>query len=82
MEIIGLASDHAGYDLKCIIKDHLEKLGYVTKDYGCDSSVSSDYPDFAHCAGILKLQDLQDIITMQIFVLCLPDLLMRVRQKR
>ena len=51
MEIIGLASDHAGYDLKCIIKDHLEKLGYVTKDYGCESSVSSDYPDFAHLIG-------------------------------
>ncbi|HEY5591144.1 MAG TPA: RpiB/LacA/LacB family sugar-phosphate isomerase [Paludibacter sp.] len=48
MKIIGLASDHAGYDLKCIIKDHLEKKGYDTKDYGCYSSLSCDYPDFAH----------------------------------
>ena len=51
MEIIGLASDHAGYDLKCVIKEHLEKIGYKTKDYGCDSSVSCDYPDYAHLIG-------------------------------
>jgi len=51
MEIIGLASDHAGYDLKCIIKEYLEKKGYAIKDYGCDSSVSCDYPDFAHLMG-------------------------------
>jgi len=51
MEIIGLASDHAGYELKCIIKEHLEKQGYVIKDYGCDSYESSDYPDFAHFIG-------------------------------
>ena len=51
MEIIGLASDHAGYELKCVIKEHLEKRGYVLKDYGNDSSVSSDYPDYAHLIG-------------------------------
>ncbi len=51
MKIIGLASDHAGYDLKCIIKKHLEKRGYGTKDYGCESSISCDYPDFAHLIG-------------------------------
>ena len=51
MEIIGLASDHAGYDLKCIIKEHLEKQGFMVKDYGSDSAVSSDYPDFAHLIG-------------------------------
>jgi len=51
MKIIGLASDHAGYDLKCIIKDHLEKQGYDIRDYGCDSSLTCDYPDFAHLIG-------------------------------
>jgi len=51
MKIIGLASDHAGYNLKCIIKEYLEKHGYETKDYGCDSSISCDYPDFAHLIG-------------------------------
>ena len=51
MEIIGLASDHAGYDLKCFIKEYLEKKGFTIKDYGCDSSVSCDYSDFAHLLG-------------------------------
>jgi len=51
MDIIGLACDHAGYDLKCVIKDHLAKIGYITKDFGCDSSVSCDYPDYAHLLG-------------------------------
>jgi len=51
MEIVGLASDHAGYDLKCTIKEHLEKHGFITKDYGCDSSLSCDYTDFAHLIG-------------------------------
>lgn len=51
MEIIGLASDHAGYELKRVIKEHLEKRGYVLKDYGNDSSASSDYPDYAHLIG-------------------------------
>jgi ribose 5-phosphate isomerase B len=51
MEIIGVASDHAGYDLKCLIIDYLEKKGYIIKDFGCNSPVSCDYPDFAHYLG-------------------------------
>ncbi|MCX6236357.1 MAG: RpiB/LacA/LacB family sugar-phosphate isomerase [Bacteroidia bacterium] len=51
MKIIGLASDHAGYDLKCYIKKYLEKIGFIIKDYGCDSSVGCDYPDYAHYIG-------------------------------
>jgi len=51
MKIIGLASDHAGYDLKVCIKEYLENLGYIIEDYGCDSSKSCDYPDYAHYLG-------------------------------
>jgi ribose 5-phosphate isomerase B len=51
MEIIGLASDHAGYDLKIYIKEYLEGLGYFIKDYGCYSDESCDYPDYAHYLG-------------------------------
>ena len=43
--IIGIACDHAGYDLKKYILNNL-KLEFV--DYGCDSSeISCDYPVFA-----------------------------------
>lgn len=51
MELIGLASDHAGYDLKCFIKSLLEERGLVVTDFGCNSSNSCDYPDFAHALG-------------------------------
>lgn len=48
METIGLASDHAGFELKAFLIEHLHSLGYKTKDYGCFSCDSVDYPDFAH----------------------------------
>jgi ribose 5-phosphate isomerase B len=51
MEIIGVASDHAGYDLKILIKEYLESKDFIVKDFGCHSNVSCDYPDFAHLLG-------------------------------
>lgn len=47
-QIIGLASDHAGYVLKQYVKEYLELHGIAFKDYGCYSEESCDYPDFAH----------------------------------
>ena len=46
--MIGLASDHAGYDLKQYVKQYLEEKGIEYKDYGTYSTDSCDYPDFAH----------------------------------
>ena len=45
---IALASDHAGFELKSAIILYLdkEKIGII--DFGCFSSESCDYPDFAH----------------------------------
>ena len=51
MEIIGVASDHAGYDLKRLIVLHLKDKGFIVRDFGCDSSVSCDYADYAHSLG-------------------------------
>jgi len=51
MQIVGLASDHAGYDLKRVIKEYLETKGVVVKDFGCHTTNSCDYPDFAHLLG-------------------------------
>ena len=48
MKIIGLASDHAGFDLKEHAKQWLESKGYSCKDFGTYSADSCDYPDFAH----------------------------------
>lgn len=48
MEIIGLASDHAGFELKQFVKQYLTEKGIPFKDYGTDSEASCDYPDYAH----------------------------------
>lgn len=48
MKIIGIAADHAGYELKEILKAWLKVKGFDIKDYGAFSSESSDYADFAH----------------------------------
>ncbi|MFN8206796.1 MAG: RpiB/LacA/LacB family sugar-phosphate isomerase [Bacteroidales bacterium] len=45
---IGVASDHAGYELKTRLVRYLELLGCEVRDYGAFSGESSDYPDFAH----------------------------------
>lgn len=46
--IIGLACDHAGFELKEYIKKLLEEKGLKYKDFGCYSTESVDYPDYAH----------------------------------
>lgn len=48
MEIIGLASDHAGFELKQFVKQYLTEKGIAFQDYGTYSEVSCDYPDYAH----------------------------------
>ena len=48
MKIVGLASDHAGFELKQYVKQWLEAKGLECKDFGTYSTDSCDYPDFAH----------------------------------
>lgn len=48
MTKIGLASDHAGFELKQFVKQYLDAKGISYVDYGTDSEQSCDYPDFAH----------------------------------
>lgn len=48
IKVIGLACDHAAYELKEYLKTVLDSKGIEYKDFGCFSSESVDYPDFAH----------------------------------
>lgn len=48
MNMIGLASDHAGFELKEFVKTWLDAKGMAYNDYGTYSTESCDYPDFAH----------------------------------
>lgn len=45
---IGMASDHAGYELKEHLKSLLGDMGYAVRDFGTHSAESMDYPDVAH----------------------------------
>ncbi len=47
-DVISIASDHAGYELKSEIKSYLETLGYAVVDCGCTAQQKCvDYPDYA-----------------------------------
>ena len=48
---IALGCDHGGYELKQYIVQVLEKMGHEYEDFGCYSTESCDYPDFAHRLG-------------------------------
>ncbi len=46
-DTIGIASDHAGYELKAVLKAELASLGFPVLDLGTTSAEASvDYPDF------------------------------------
>lgn len=44
---IAVGSDHAGFDLKEHLKDHLSRRGIEITDLGTSGPESVDYPDFA-----------------------------------
>lgn len=46
--MLGIAADHAGYELKKNLIAYLQELGYEVKDFGTHSAESMDYPDVAH----------------------------------
>jgi RpiB/LacA/LacB family sugar-phosphate isomerase len=47
MSRIIIGSDHAGFELKKILKDFIEQGGHKVTDVGTDSEEPVDYPDFA-----------------------------------
>lgn len=48
---IAIASDHAGYEYKEVLKSHLESKGFQIEDFGTYSAASVDYPDFIRPAA-------------------------------
>ncbi len=54
---IALGSDHAGYDLKTLVKSTLVDWGYEVVDLGTDNANDPvDYPDFAAAVGYAVVQ--------------------------
>lgn len=54
--IVGLASDHRGFEKKAKLIKYLEKKGLEVKDFGTNSSESCDFPDYSNllCDAIIN----------------------------
>ncbi len=48
---IAVAADHAGFELKALLKAELEGQGYTILDLGTNGPESVDYPDFGKALG-------------------------------
>ena len=46
---IAIASDHAGLELKSVLKNDLAEQGFSVLDLGTDSPESVDYPAAFYC---------------------------------
>lgn len=53
---LAIGGDHAGFDLKALLKQHLTNKGWELEDFGTNSPDSVDYPDFAHPVATLVEQ--------------------------
>ena len=53
---ITIGSDHAGFLLKKVLIEHLQKNGHQLNDVGTDSTAPVDYPDYAEAVakGVLQ----------------------------
>ncbi len=48
MKKVGIASDHAGYEMKEFVVGYLQAKGYEVYDFGTHSPESVDYADYGH----------------------------------
>jgi ribose 5-phosphate isomerase B len=58
--MIYIATDHAGYQLKEVLKQQITDLGYQVTDMGTFSEESCDYPDFIIPAAQKVAEDLEN----------------------
>ena len=49
---ITIGSDHAGFELKKVLIDHLRQQGHELIDVGTDSTRPVDYPDYAEAVAL------------------------------
>ena len=48
MRTLAIGGDHAGFELKQKLIEHLRRSGYEVRDAGTNNTESTDYPDYAH----------------------------------
>lgn len=54
---IAVASDHAGFELKQLVADHLRAVGHSVVDLGTNDTTSVDYPDYGAAIGRAVVDD-------------------------
>ena len=59
--IIAVASDHGGFALKNIVKEHLIERGFKVVDLGTDSEASVDYPVYGKACGEAVISGKADV---------------------
>lgn len=47
-ELIPIAADHAGFEMKERLRAALDEMGFKVQDVGAHSAASTDYADYAH----------------------------------
>ncbi|HXR85915.1 MAG TPA: RpiB/LacA/LacB family sugar-phosphate isomerase, partial [Stellaceae bacterium] len=50
-DIVAVAADHGGYELKTALLPELKALGFEVLDLGTSSTGSVDYPNFANAVA-------------------------------
>jgi RpiB/LacA/LacB family sugar-phosphate isomerase len=53
---ITIGSDHAGFELKKLLIEYLQKNGHQLKDVGTHNTQPVDYPDFAEAVSLSVLR--------------------------
>jgi RpiB/LacA/LacB family sugar-phosphate isomerase len=53
---ITIGSDHAGFELKQVLAEHLRQNGHQVYDAGTNSTAPVDYPDFAETVALNLLR--------------------------
>lgn len=48
---LAVASDHAGFEMKQLVVDHLKASGHDVVDLGTNDTTSVDYPDYGAAVG-------------------------------
>ena len=78
MTKIGIASDHAGYEMKEFLVGYLSAMGYDVHDFGPGSPESVDYADYAHpLAEAVEKGDTYFSHRIFVFVLFLGSVIQR-----
>lgn len=48
---VAIGADHAGFEMKERVKEHLQSRGHIVQDFGTNSTESTDYPPYAFRVG-------------------------------